>query len=99
MIPDESLGSREEFWERVHQDDRDDLRHAMRLARLQHEEFIHDFRVVWRDGTTHWLRSRGRYQYATNGEPERLLGLSIDITEGKGSRTSPIEVRRYCRII
>jgi PAS domain S-box-containing protein len=83
MTPEETEGARENFWERVHENDRDDLRRAMRLARLRQEEFIHDFRVVWRDGTTHWLRSRGRYQYATNGEPERLLGLSIDITESK----------------
>ena len=88
MTPDETVGSSEEFWERVHEDDGDDLRNAMRLARVQHEEFIHDFRVVRSDGTTHWLRSRGRYQYAANGEPERLLGLSIDITESKEAEQS-----------
>jgi PAS domain S-box-containing protein len=83
MTPSETVGSSEEFWERVHEDDRADLRSAMRLARVRHEEFNHEFRVVRWDGTTHWLRSRGRYQYAANGEPERLLGLSIDITESK----------------
>ena len=88
MTPDETVGSSEEFWDRVHENDRDDLRNAMQLARVRHEEFIHDFRVVRRDGTTHWLRSRGRYQYAANGEPERLLGLSIDITESKEAEQS-----------
>ena len=83
MKPEETLGSRQEFWDRVHEDDREHLRHAMRVAKDKHEEFIEDFRVVWGDGTTHWLRSRGRYQYATNGEPERMLGISLDITLSK----------------
>jgi PAS domain S-box-containing protein len=83
MTPDKTMGSPEEFRERVHADDRDGLLDAMQIARVRHEVFIHDFRVVWEDGTTHWLRSRGRYQYAANGEPERLFGISIDITESK----------------
>ena len=33
MTPHESVGSREEFWERVHEDDRENLRHALRLAK------------------------------------------------------------------
>ncbi len=94
MTADETVGSSEEFWERVHEDDRDDLRHAMRIARVRHEEFIHEFRAVGRDGTTRWLRSRGRYQYADNGEPERLLGLSIDITESKQAEQALCEMNR-----
>jgi len=73
MTTGETLGSREEFWDRVHEDDREHLQDAMRVARDKHEQFVEDFRVVWRDGTTHWLRSRGRYYYAANGEPQRML--------------------------
>jgi PAS domain S-box-containing protein len=57
LAPEETLGSRQEFWDRVHEDDREDLRHAIRVAKDKHQEFTEDFRVVWRDGTTHWLRS------------------------------------------
>jgi PAS domain S-box-containing protein len=83
MAPEETLGSRQEFWDRVHEGDREHLRHAIRVARDKHEEFTEEFRVVWRDGTTHWLRSRGRHYYSANGQPERMLGISIDITERK----------------
>jgi len=38
---------------------------------------------MWPDGTVHWLRSQGRYFYAASGEPERMLGISVDITERK----------------
>jgi len=83
MAPDETPGSFEESWDRIHKDDREHLQHALRVARDKHEQFTEEFRVVWRDGTTRWVRSRGRFFYAANGEPERLLGLSVDITERK----------------
>src|SRR6516165_9416096 len=83
MTPHETSGSSKEFWDRVHEDDRERVAHALQVAKEKHEEFGEDFRVVWRDGTTHWLRSRGRFHYATNGEPERSVGISIDITERK----------------
>jgi PAS domain S-box-containing protein len=83
MAPDEAPGSFEESWNRIHKDDREHLQHALRVARDKHEQFTEEFRVVWRDGTTRWIRSRGRFFYAANGEPERLLGLSVDITERK----------------
>jgi PAS domain S-box-containing protein len=83
MKPDETSGSRQAFWDRVHQDDCEDLREAVRLARERHEAFSEDFRVVWRDGTTHWLHAQGRYQYAANGEPQRMLGIAVDITQSK----------------
>jgi len=83
MSPDETSGSRQEFWDRVHEDDREHLQNAMRLAKENHERFTEDFRVVWRDGTIHWLRSRGQFYYSPNGEPVRMLGISVDITQSK----------------
>src|SRR6516164_7540019 len=83
MTPDETLGSRKEFWDRVHEDDRERVQHALQVAEEKREDFGEDVRVVWRDGTTHWLRSRGRFHYAANGEPERSVGISLDINERK----------------
>jgi PAS domain S-box-containing protein len=83
MTPDETSGSRKEFWDRLHPDDRERVEHALQVAKEKGEDFAEDVRVVWRDGTTHWLRSRGRFQYAADGEAERSLGVSLDITERK----------------
>ncbi|HXW91250.1 MAG TPA: PAS domain S-box protein, partial [Terriglobales bacterium] len=83
MSPDETSGSLQEFWDRVHKDDRKHLQRAIQGASQTIEGFNEEFRVVWRDGTTHWLRSRGRYCYAANGERQRMVGISVDITQSK----------------
>src|SRR5215469_4365700 len=96
MSLEETSGSREEFWDHVHEDDRENLRSAMAAAKEKHGQFNEEFRVVWRDGTIHWLRSRGRYYYSANGEPERMLGISSDITEHKRAEEA---LFRYAAIV
>jgi PAS domain S-box-containing protein len=98
MAPEETLGSLKEFWDHVHEDDREHLRRAFRIAKDKHEEFTEDFRVVWRDRTIHWLRSRGRYHYAANGEAKRMLGISIDITQSKQAEQALRESEQRLRL-
>jgi len=98
MAPDEPPGSFEESWDRIHKDDREHLQHALRVARDKHEQFTEEFRVVWRDGTTRWVQSQGRYFYAANGEPERLLGLSVDITQSKKAEQALRESEQRLRL-
>ena len=83
MSPNQTSGSPQEFRDRLHKDDRERVEHALEVAREKREDFAEDFRVDWGDGQTHWLRSRGRFSYSANGEPERMLGLSVDITHHK----------------
>jgi PAS domain S-box-containing protein len=83
MTPAARSGSVKDFWDRVHPDNLGQLRLAIQTAKQNHEEFDQEFRVVWTDGTVRWLRSQGRFFYAPDGEPERMLGISRDITEHK----------------
>src|SRR6201993_2777055 len=96
MTRDETLGSAKEFWDRVHKDDRERLERALQVAKEKREDFGEDVRVVWRDGTTRWLRSRGRFHYAANGEAERSIGISLDITESKRAEEALL---RYAAIV
>jgi len=81
--PEAYSGSIQEFWDRVHTEDRIRLHDAVENAEQNNTEFNEEFRVMWPDGTVRWLRSQGKYFYAANGEPERMLGISVDITERK----------------
>jgi PAS domain S-box-containing protein len=42
-----------------------------------------EFRVVWPDGSIHWLFTRSNVMFDAGRQPARVLGISIDITEQK----------------
>src|SRR5215472_6230058 len=83
MATGEHARSIKEFWGRVHPEDRARIRGALESAERDNTDFNEEFREVWPDGVVHWLRSQGKYFYAANGEPERMLGISFDITSQK----------------
>ena len=47
-----------------------------------------EYRIRLGDGRTRWIASRGRPQFAPNGEPVRLMGVSMDITDRKRAEES-----------
>src|SRR6516164_2960240 len=98
LSPDETSGSRQEFWDRVHAGDRERYLSAIAAAKEKKEHFDGEFRVVWRDGTIRWLRTRGRYYYTADGDPERLLGISVDITERKQAEQTLRESEQRLRL-
>jgi len=83
ITPGDRSGSAQDFWDRVHPEERDQLRKDVEIAKQRRTEFDQEFRVVWKDGTVRWLRSQGRFLYTSDGEAERMLGIVRDITEHK----------------
>ena len=79
----------EEFFNYVHPEDRTRVSEAIEDARLNQKLYAAEFRVVQPDGTVRWLAARGKFYYARNGNPERMLGVSLDITERKLAEESP----------
>ena len=75
--------TREDFIRYVHPDDRSRVSEAIANARQNRKLYAAEFRIVKPDGTVRWLAARGKFYYARNGDPERMLGVSLDITERK----------------
>ena len=75
-------GTYEAWLRRVHPDDRAEAEKALERA-LATDEYAHDFRIVWDDGSVHWLFARAKIFRDTAGVPERILGVNVDITERK----------------
>jgi PAS domain S-box-containing protein len=75
--------SSEEFFDYVHPDDRIRVSGAIADARQNQTMYVAELRVVQPNGTVRWLAARGKFYYARNGIPERMLGVSMDITERK----------------
>jgi len=42
-----------------------------------------EYPVRWRDGSVHWIQAHGRPRYDENGKADRMVGMTLDITEAK----------------
>ncbi|WP_233281468.1 PAS domain-containing protein [Sphingomonas changnyeongensis] len=70
--------------DRVHPDDREQVRAWLAADAAAPCEFEHEYRIVRRDtGETRWLVSRGRVTGDPEGRPLRVLSMQTDITERK----------------
>ena len=65
----------------IHPDDRSRVKAVIDHAIRHHAEFTVEFRVVRPDGTTRWLRDRGRVAVDDRGAPIVATGAVMDITE------------------
>jgi PAS domain-containing protein len=71
MTPDETSGSRMEFWNRVHEGDRERVKHALEVAREKREDFTEDFVLF---GTTGRLTGCVHGDGSTTRQTEKLSG-------------------------
>jgi PAS domain S-box-containing protein len=68
----------------VHPDDWDLVRGAVERSARDGEPVNVEYRIVLpSDGAVRWIASSGRPRSGPTGEPERLTGISIDVTERK----------------
>ncbi|HVE56138.1 MAG TPA: PAS domain S-box protein [Pyrinomonadaceae bacterium] len=66
-----------------HPDDRDRVDAAFQQAMSGQGEYDVELRTVWRDGSLHWLWTKGRFYFDDSGKPYRVAGIVIDITARK----------------
>lgn len=73
----------EKFISAIYPDDLAVTEHSFRTALEQHTEFHREYRILWPDGSVHWIVAIGRGFYDTAGRPLRMLGCAMDITVRK----------------
>ncbi len=71
------------FIRRVHPEDCERLNAAFQNALQSIEEVTAEYRIQRADGNLRWLASYGRPQPAGPGQPMRLMGVTVDITDRK----------------
>ncbi len=81
-IPEAEWGAAQ-FLAHVHRDDRAGVESGMREAIALGKEWAVEFRVIWRDGSLHWLAARGCVFRTVVGSASRMLGVVMDISERK----------------
>jgi PAS domain S-box-containing protein len=76
-------GSREAWCRRLHPDDLPAVEQAVRLSAEKLVPLKIEYRIVRPDGTVRWISSQARVFADAAGNPRRLVGVNIDITERK----------------
>ena len=69
----------------LHPEDRDEVLSAVRSAVDSKSSYQVDHRVVWPDGSVHWLQGRGSVTLDDAGEVTGTIGCSGDITATKAA--------------
>ena len=71
-------------WEQlVHAEDRQNAINMVEQAFQTGEPTEGEWRIIWRDGSIHWLTGRFQVFRDEAGQPLRLTGVNIDITKQK----------------
>ena len=91
FAPDEELNY-ESFFKVIHPEDREWVHQAVQQALQSGENLIIDHRIVLPDGSIRWMVARGQWYPEPTGEPDRVMGVSLDITERKRTE-QPLEER------
>ncbi|MBD1909032.1 PAS domain-containing protein [Leptolyngbya sp. FACHB-8] len=73
----------QEWCERVHPEDLSAAKLTLRQAMEEKRDYSDEYRVIWPDGSVHWVSSYGRFHYGSNGQPKRMLGILFDISDRK----------------
>ncbi|MFO7767177.1 MAG: PAS domain S-box protein [Pelovirga sp.] len=77
--------SYDNFLAAVHPDDRQAVIAAVNACIEEDQPYDIEHRVVWPDGTVHWLLERGAVQHDSNGNPLLMLGVVQNIDDRKAA--------------
>jgi PAS domain S-box-containing protein len=95
LEPGTFSGTYDHFLSLVHADDRTGVAYAVTHAVENKSGFNTEFRVQWPDESIHYLAASGKAFYDENGQPIRMTGVSLDITERKKAE----EIRSFLAAI
>lgn len=76
-------GQYETWLATVHPDDRELVQNEVLAAVQEKRPYDVEYRSVRPDGTIYWTAARGRVLFDEVGEPERLIGICMDINARK----------------
>lgn len=86
LEPDASLQRLEQWQAFIHPEDWPATQATVEQAIAHHQDFTHQFRVRWPNGTLHWVSLYGRV--VAQGRSQRLVGVLQDITDRKQAELS-----------
>ncbi|HEU5233475.1 MAG TPA: PAS domain S-box protein [Terriglobales bacterium] len=86
--------TRTAFQNLIHPEDRRTVNELIELASKSGELTTGEWRVVWPDGSVHWIAGRWQVLLDQLGEPSRVLGVNIDVTDRKRAELELLQMNR-----
>lgn len=95
LPPEEFDGTYAGFERCVHPEEREGIRKTVQTAIQTRKPYEREYRVIWPDGSLHWVKSMGEASYDAQGQPIRMMGMVLDITARKQaeSEISALNIR------
>jgi PAS domain S-box-containing protein len=72
-----------EYQRLIHPEDRERVMQGVRDTIVQRQGQHTEYRVVWPDGSVHWVEARSKLFVDARGEPSAVAGVCMDITRRK----------------
>ena len=99
LAPDAEF-SLAQFLAMVHPDDQAVFRHTLHESISSGKEYAAEYRVVWPNGTVHWISAHGHPFAEAGGQATRMIGVTQDVTRSKtAEQTLRDSEERYRRLI
>jgi len=76
-------GTQTAFEKLAHPDDRARIRELVDMTLKSGQPMRGEWRVIWPDGSIHWIAGGWQVYMNESGEPSRIVGVSGDVTERK----------------
>ncbi len=87
------------FKDRIHPDDRQKIEDALQTAMRDRIPYAQECRIIWPDGSVHWVKGAGAFEYTEVGVASRMLGIAQDITARKHAEHGLLESEERYRTI
>ena len=82
-LPEDSRPTHEEHFQTIHPDDHAMIYERLRRAVEEEGEFEAEYRVIYPDGGVRRILSRARVLRSPGSAPDRLTGITLDVTEAR----------------
>ncbi|MFO1431796.1 MAG: CHASE domain-containing protein [Candidatus Competibacteraceae bacterium] len=67
----------------IHPDDHESVKHTLLQSSADGSDYEIESRLIWPDGSVHWLVIRGEVICDTAGRPASMIGVALDATQLK----------------
>ncbi|NCA70808.1 MAG: response regulator [Sphingobacteriia bacterium] len=97
--PESYRGTYEDWRDCLHPDDLDLCEQELRLALAGEKDLQIEYRVIWPDGSLHYLVGTARVERDEQGAPVRATGVNYDVTARKLAEIELTQGREMLRLI